>query len=133
MIIGFGSDLVDIRRIEALWEKQGERFLDKIFTKAEQEKALSRTEVNHARAATLAKRFAAKEACVKALGKEGISWQEMEVTNAPSGKPILQLHGTAKATLQAQVPAGMQPQIDLSLSDEYPYAQAMVLISATPL
>ncbi len=133
MIIGFGSDLVDVRRIEALWEKQGERFLDKVFTKAEQEKALSRTEKNHARAATLAKRFAAKEACVKALGKEGVSWQEMEVTNASSGKPILQLHGTAKVTLQAKVPAGMRPQIDISLSDEYPYAQAMVLISATPL
>ena len=131
MIIGIGSDIVDIRRIEHTIERFGERFLDRIYTAAERRKAESRT----AAAATYAKRFAAKEACAKALGtgfRAGVFFRDLGVVNLPGGKPTLALTGGAAERLAAITPAGMTAQIDLTLTDEYPLAQAFVIISATP-
>ncbi|MGB1539885.1 MAG: holo-ACP synthase [Rickettsiales bacterium] len=130
MIIGLGNDLVDIRRIEQSIERFGDRFLHRVFTRGELEKAAARTTDRHAQAGVLAKRFAAKEACVKAIGKEGVSWLDMEVCNLPSGKPVLHLSGGAKARLEAQLPDDREAQIDLTMADEYPMAQAIVIISA---
>lgn len=133
MILGIGSNIADIRRIEKSIERFGDRFLTRIFTEKEQAKALRRTEMRHMRSGTLAKRFAAKEACSKALGtgfNHGVFWRDMEVVNLPSGKPTLQLTGGAKAALDRLVPAGMRAQIDLTMTDEFPQAQAMVIISA---
>ena len=131
MIIGIGSDIVDIRRIEQTIERFGERFLDRIYTPAERRKAESRT----AAAATYAKRFAAKEACAKALGtgfRQGVFFRDLGVVNLPGGKPTLALTGGAAQRLAEITPAGMTAQIDLTLSDEYPLAQAFVIISAAP-
>jgi holo-[acyl-carrier protein] synthase len=131
MIIGIGSDIVDIRRIEQTIERFGERFLDRIYTPAERRKAESRT----AAAATYAKRFAAKEACAKALGtgfRNGVFFRDLGVVNLPGGKPTLALTGGAAQRLAAITPAGMTAQIDLTLTDEYPLAQAFVIISAAP-
>jgi holo-[acyl-carrier protein] synthase len=131
MIIGIGSDIVDIRRIEHTIERFGERFLERIYTAAERRKAESRT----AAAATYAKRFAAKEACAKALGtgfRAGVFFRDLGVVNLPGGKPTLALTGGAAERLAAITPAGMTAQIDLTLTDEYPLAQAFVIISATP-
>jgi holo-[acyl-carrier protein] synthase len=131
MIIGIGSDIVDIRRIEHTIERFGERFLERIYTPAERRKAESRT----AAAATYAKRFAAKEACAKALGtgfRAGVFFRDLGVVNLPGGKPTLALTGGAAERLAAITPAGMTVQIDLTLTDEYPLAQAFVIISAAP-
>ena len=131
MIIGIGNDIVDIKRIERVLERFGERFLDRIFTPAERERAERRAN----RAATYAKRFAAKEACSKALGtglRRGVFWRDMGVANLSSGKPTMALTGGALGRLNEIVPEGMIAQIDVSLTDDYPMAQAIVLISASP-
>lgn len=133
MIIGTGSDIVDIRRIEKSLDRFGARFEERIFTPREREKASSRSKAGaKAIASTYAKRFAAKEACAKALGtglNEGVFWQDMEVANQPGGAPTMQLTGGALKRLQSMTPAGKQAFIHVSLSDEYPYAQAHIIIS----
>ena len=132
MIIGLGSDLCDVRRIEKVIERHGERFLTRIFTPAERAKAERRTN----RAETYAKRFAAKEACAKALGtglRRGVFWRDMGVVNLPGGRPTMRLTGGALARLQAITPAGCEARIEVSLTDEGPTAQAIVIISAVPL
>jgi holo-[acyl-carrier protein] synthase len=131
MIIGIGSDLTDIRRIEKTLARFGERFIARTFTALEQKKSEGR----RLRASSYAKRFAAKEACAKALGtglKQGVFWRDMGVINLPSGKPTMKLTGGALARLVKITPKGMAAQIDLSITDEYPYAQAFVIISAVP-
>ena len=129
MILGVGNDLCDIRRIEKSLERFGERFIQRVFTETEQK----RSEGRATRAASYAKRFAAKEACAKALGtglRGGVFWRDMGVVNVRGGKPTLALTGGALARLQKITPAGMTAQIDLTLTDEYPLAQAIVIISA---
>ncbi|MBG0809255.1 holo-ACP synthase [Methylosinus sp. H3A] len=129
MIIGFGSDLCDIRRIEQALERYGERFIHRCFTDIEREKSEGRA----TRAASYAKRFAAKEACAKALGtgiKDGITWKTMGVVNLPSGKPTVELTGGAAERLAEITPKGAKVVIHLTLTDEYPLAQAQVLIEA---
>lgn len=131
MIIGIGSDLIDVRRIEQTLEKYGDRFIKRLFTKTEQAKAAKR--VNPA--ATYAKRFAAKEACSKALGtgmNKGVFFKDMGVVNLPSGQPTLELTGGALKRLQALTPPGMKSVIHLSITDELPLAQAYVIIEALP-
>jgi holo-[acyl-carrier protein] synthase len=132
VILGLGSDLIDTRRIEATLEKFGDRFLDRIFTTIERQKSDRRAN----RAESYAKRFAAKEACAKALGtglRRGVFWRDMGVVNLPGGRPTLQLTGGALARLNALLPPGMTARIDLSLTDEPPLAQAIVVISAIPI
>ncbi len=132
MIIGLGNDLCDIRRIEKSLERFGERFVQRVFTEVEQK----RSEGRATRAASYAKRFAAKEACAKALGtglRAGVFWRDMGVINLKSGRPTLALTGGALARLQKITPVGMTAQIDLSITDEYPLAQAVVIISAVPI
>ncbi|MCA3270987.1 MAG: holo-ACP synthase [Roseomonas sp.] len=134
MIIGIGSDILDIRRIERTIERHGDRFLERIFTTAERAKAEKRTE--RIRAATYAKRFAAKEAASKALGtgfRAGVFWRDLGVVNLPSGQPTLRLTGGAAERLKAITPAGHGAVIALTMTDEFPYAQAMVVITAVPL
>ena len=129
MIVGIGSDLCDIRRLAAVLERHGERFAARCFTEVERRKAERRAD----RAGTYAKRFAAKEACAKALGtglRHGVFWRDMGVVNRPSGQPTLALTGGALRRLTALMPAGMEPVIHLSLTDEHPYAQAFVVIEA---
>ncbi|BCJ90483.1 holo-[acyl-carrier-protein] synthase [Terrihabitans soli] len=131
MILGIGSDLIDIRRIEKTIERFGDRFIQRVFTPLEQKKADSRAE----RIATYAKRFAAKEACSKALGtgfRNGTFWRDMGVVNLPSGRPTLELTGGAKTHLDKLVPAGHMARIDVTITDEYPMAQALVVITAVP-
>jgi len=131
MILGIGSDLIDIRRIEQVLERHGERFVSRIFTDVERARAERRV----GRAATYAKRFAAKEACAKALGtglRAGVFWRDMGVVNLRSGRPTMNLTGGALARLQAMTPAGYEARIDLTITDEYPMAQAFVVISAVP-
>ncbi|MGH6932765.1 MAG: holo-ACP synthase [Dongiaceae bacterium] len=131
MIIGIGNDIIDIRRVERLLERHGERFVNRIFTEIERRKSDGRAN----RAASYAKRFAAKEACSKALGtgfRDGVFWRDLGVVNLPSGKPTIALTGGAAARLAAITPTGMRPQIDLTITDEYPHAQAIVIISAVP-
>ncbi len=130
MILGLGSDLIDIRRIEKSIERFGNRFLERIFTDTERAKAARRPLTT---AATYAKRFAAKEACAKALGtgfRAGVFWRDMGVVNLPSGRPTLVLTGGALARLELLTPPGMTVRIDLTMTDEPPLAQAMVIISA---
>lgn len=129
MIIGIGSDLVDIRRIDATLERYGARFLDRVFTEIERVRSDGRAQ----RSASYAKRFAAKEACAKALGtglRKGVFWRDMGVVNLPGGKPSLALTGGALARLEVLTPSGHSAQIDLSITDDYPLAQAIVIISA---
>ena len=131
MILGVGNDLVDIRRIEKSLARFGERFIQRVFTETERK----RSEGRATRIDSYAKRFAAKEACSKALGtgfRRGVFMRDMGVINLRSGKPTLALTGGALAQLQAITPAGMTAQIDLTLTDEYPLAQAIVIISALP-
>jgi holo-[acyl-carrier protein] synthase len=132
MILGIGNDLIDIRRIERTLERFGERFVDRVFTDVERAKSDRRA----ARAASYAKRFAAKEACAKALGtgvpRRGVHWRHMGVVNLPSGKPTLALTDGAKKRLAELTPEGMTAQIDVTLTDDYPLAQAIVIISAVP-
>ncbi|MBV8888134.1 MAG: holo-ACP synthase [Alphaproteobacteria bacterium] len=129
MIIGLGSDLVDIRRIEEIIQRFGDRFLDRIFTFAERQKCDRRAN----RAASYARRFAAKEAASKALGtgfRDGVFWRDLGVVNLPSGKPGMRLTGGALRRLEAITPKGMSARLDVTLSDEPPLAQAVVIISA---
>jgi holo-[acyl-carrier protein] synthase len=135
MIIGIGSDLIDIRRIEKVIERHGERFLDRIFTEAERAKAERRAKNHRMVVATYAKRFAAKEACSKALGtgiRRGVWWRDMGVVNLPGGRPSMHLTGGALVRLNAMIPPGMDVRIDLSITDDWPLAQAFVVISAIP-
>jgi holo-[acyl-carrier protein] synthase len=134
MIIGLGSDMVDIRRIERVIARHGDRFLDRIFTPAERAKAEKRDA--RIRAATYAKRFAAKEAASKALGtgfRAGVFWRDLGVVNLSSGAPTLRMTGGAAERLKAITPPGQLAHVALTMTDEYPYAQAMVIISAVPL
>jgi holo-[acyl-carrier protein] synthase len=131
MIIGLGSDIVDVLRIARAIERHGERFLDRIYTPMERAKAEKRAN----KIETYAKRFAAKEACSKALGtgfRSGVFWRDMGVVNLPGGRPTMQLTGGALKRLQAITPAGCEAKIDVSLTDEGPTAQAIVIISAVP-
>jgi holo-[acyl-carrier protein] synthase len=131
MIIGIGTDLVDIRRIEQTIARHGDRFINRIYTETER----ARAERKANRIDTYAKRFAAKEACAKALGtgfRNGVFFRDMGVVNLPSGKPTLRLTGGALKRLQAITPDGFEAQIDLALTDEPPLAQAFVVISAVP-
>ena len=128
MILGLGNDLIDIRRIEQSIERYGERFLSRIFTDVERAKSDKRLH----RAASYAKRFAAKEACSKALGtglRQGVFWRDMGVVNLASGRPTLRLTGGAAARLAAITPAGYEARIDLTITDDFPLAQAIVIIS----
>jgi holo-[acyl-carrier protein] synthase len=132
MILGIGTDLCDIRRIEQTIARHGDRFINRIFTAAERQLAEQRANP----AATYAKRFAAKEACAKALGtgfSHGVFFRDLGVVNLPSGRPTMELAGAALCRLQAIVPAGFEPHIDLAITDEYPMAQAFVVISAVQL
>jgi holo-[acyl-carrier protein] synthase len=131
MILGIGSDLIDIRRIEQTIARHGERFIGRIFTDVERAKAERRKN----RIDTYAKRFAAKEACAKALGtglRAGVFWRDMGVVNLPSGRPTMRLTGGALERLRAITPTGYEARIDVTITDEYPIAQAFVLISAEP-
>jgi holo-[acyl-carrier protein] synthase len=131
MILGIGSDIVDIRRIEGVMRRHRERFLARVFTIHERQRADGKTHP----AATYAKRFAAKEACAKALGtgiREGICWRDLGVINLPSGRPTMELTGKAFERLLAMTPPGNRARIDLSITDEWPLAQAFVVISAVP-
>ena len=131
MIIGLGSDICDVRRIKAVLDRHGDRFLDRIFTATERAKAERRAN----RVETYAKRFAAKEACAKALGtgfRRGVFWRDLGVVNLGSGRPTMRLTGGALSRLEAITPAGCEPRIDVSLTDEGPTAQAIVIISAVP-
>ncbi|MEM1275868.1 MAG: holo-ACP synthase [Pseudomonadota bacterium] len=129
MIVGIGSDLADIRRIERTLDRFGARFVQRVFTEIEQAKSDKRRE----RAASYAKRWAAKEACSKALGtglRMGVAWREMGVVNLPSGQPTLQLTGGAAERLNRLTPPGMVARIHLTITDDHPYAQAFVVIEA---
>ena len=131
MILGVGSDLVDVRRIAQVIERHGDRFLLRIFTDVERAKADRRA----TRTETYAKRFAAKEACAKALGtgfRDGVFWRDLGVINLPSGRPTMQLTGGALDRLRAITPPGHDARIDLTITDEGPMAQALVIISAVP-
>ncbi len=136
MIIGLGSDICDARRLGEVLERHGERFLNRIFTPAERAKAERRAKNEKMVVATYAKRFAAKEACSKALGtgiRRGVWWRDMGVVNLPGGRPTMQLTGGALARLQALTPEGCEARIDVSITDDWPLAQAFVIISAVPL
>ena len=133
MIIGLGSDICDIRRIETVLERHGERFMARVFTETEQARA--RRQTAKLRAGTLAKRFAAKEAMSKALGTgfaQGVYHSDLGVANLASGKPTMVLTNGAASRLAALTPAGLAPRIELTLTDEYPYAFAQVIIQALP-
>jgi len=132
MIIGLGNDIIDIRRVDRTIERYGERFLSRIFTEIERRKSDNRA----GRAASYAKRFAAKEACAKALGtgfRQGVFWRDMGVVNSPSGRPTLQLTGGAARALKRLTPKGHEVRIDLSITDDFPTAQAIVIISAVKM
>ena len=132
MIIGLGSDLIDIRRIERSLERYGQRFTDRIFTEIEQEKSDGRRQ----RAASYAKRFAAKEACSKALGTgiaNGVYWRDMGVVNLAGGKPTMNLTNGAAKRLAQLMPDGYEPQIHVTITDDFPLAQAFVIIEAVPI
>lgn len=129
MIIGIGNDLIDIRRVEKTLERHGERFTHRIFTEIERTKSDKRRN----RAASYAKRFAAKEACSKALGtglSRGVYWRDMGVVNLPGGKPTLALTGGAATRLESMMPDGMEPFLHLTITDDFPMAQAIVIIEA---
>jgi holo-[acyl-carrier protein] synthase len=129
MILGIGSDITDVRRIAKVIERHGDRFIDRVFTPIER----ARAEKRRNRIETYAKRFAAKEACAKALGtglRAGVWWRDMGVVNLPSGRPSMELTGGAKRRLEAITPAGHEARVDLTITDEGPMAQAFVIISA---
>jgi holo-[acyl-carrier protein] synthase len=132
VILGIGSDITDVRRVAEVLERHGERFLDRVFTPVERAKSDRRAR----RAESYAKRFAAKEACAKALGTglaQGVFWRDMGVVNLPSGRPTMNLTGGARARLDAMTPAGHEARIDLTITDDGPLAQAFVIISAVPI
>ena len=129
MILGIGTDLVDIRRIEQTIARHGDRFINRIYTEVER----ARAERKQNRIDTYAKRFAAKEACAKALGtgfRHGVFWRDMGVVNLPSGRPTLELTGGAARALARLTPEGHEVRIDLSITDDFPTAQAIVIITA---
>lgn len=131
MIIGLGSDLINIHRVEETLSKFGDRFTHRVFTELERQKSDRRNQ----RAASYAKRFAAKEACAKALGtglRAGVYWRDMGVVNAPSGKPTMKLTGGAQKRLQSMTPAGHHTVIHITITDDDPWAQAFVIIEALP-
>ena len=131
MILGVGSDLIDIRRIEKTLVRYGDKFIERVFTPTERQKSDRRRN----RAASYAKRYAAKEACAKALGtgfRRGVFWRDLGVVNLPSGKPTMLLTGGALLRLQELTPPGMRAQIELTITDEPPLAQALVIITAGP-
>lgn len=131
MILGVGNDIVDIRRVEETLEKFGDRFIERIFTEIEKRKSDGRA----ARTASYAKRFAAKEACSKALGtgfRRGVFWRDMGVVNEPSGRPTMVLTGGALRQLEKMTPDNHKAVIHLTITDDFPYAQAIVIISAVP-
>ena len=131
MIVGIGSDLSDIRRIQGSLDRFGERFTNRVFTELERTRSERKTD----RASSYAKRFAAKEACAKALGtgmRRGVFWRDMGVVNLRSGQPTMALTGGALKRLQEITPEGMKAVIHLSLTDDHPYAQAFVIIEALP-
>ncbi len=131
MILGLGSDLIDIRRIERVLTRYGQRFKDRVFTEVE----IRKSEARANRAASYARRFAAKEACAKALGtgfRNGVYWRDLGVVNLPSGRPTLAVTGGAARRLVRITPNGMSAQIDLTITDEPPIAQAVVVITAVP-
>ena len=132
MIIGLGNDIIDIRRIDRTLVRFGDRFVNRVFTATERRKCDARAQ----RSASYARRFAAKEACAKALGtgfRRGVYWRDLGVVNLPSGKPTMELTGGAARRLDEITPAGMQAQVDLTITDDHPTAQAIVLISAVPV
>ena len=132
MILGIGNDIIDIRRVEKTLERFGDRFTRRVFTEIEQVKS----DRLRLRAASYAKRYAAKEACSKALGtglRKGVFWRDMGVVNLPGGKPTLALTGGAKKRLDSMVPAGMTAAIHLTITDDFPHAQAIVVIEAIPV
>jgi len=132
MILGLGNDIVDIRRIEQALARFGDRFTHRVFTELERRRSDGRA----SRAASYARRFAAKEACSKALGtglRAGVYWRDMGVVNLPSGRPTLRLTGGAAAQLQSITPEGCEARIDLTLTDDFPLAEAVVIISALRL
>ncbi|HZP21700.1 MAG TPA: holo-ACP synthase [Bauldia sp.] len=132
MIIGIGSDTIDIRRVEKVIERHGERFTGRIFTPVE----IRKSERRRLRAASYAKRFAAKEACAKALGTgmaAGVFWRDMGVVNLPGGQPTMELTGGALRRLKALTPPGHEARIHVTITDDFPLAQALVLIEAVPL
>ena len=134
MILGLGSDICDIRRVEAVIARHGDRFLDRVFTPLERAKAGRR--IAKIQASTYAKRFAAKEAAAKALGtgfRKGVFFSDLGVVNLPSGQPTLHMTGGAAERLAAITPAGMRAMVALTMTDEYPYVYAQVIISAVPL
>ena len=129
MILGLGNDIIDIRRVERTIERYGDRFLSRVFTDIERRRSDGRA----GRAASYAKRFAAKEACAKALGtgfRQGVFWRDMGVVNLPSGRPTLELTGGALQALAELTPEGHEVRIDLTITDDFPMAQAIVIISA---
>ena len=131
MILGIGNDMIDIRRIEQTLARFGSRFTDRVFTTIERERSQRRAQT----AASFAKRFAAKEACSKALGtglRRGVFWRDMGVVNLPGGRPTLNLTGGAARQLETMVPPNHSAKIDLTLTDDFPWAQAIVIISAIP-
>jgi holo-[acyl-carrier protein] synthase len=131
MIIGIGTDLCDIRRIERTLKRFGRRFVERLYVESEQAKAKRRGSP----AASYAQSFAAKEACAKALGtgfRQGVFWRDMVIANHPGGKPYMVLSGGAKRRLESLTPPGMEARVDVSQTDEYPMAHAMVVISAVP-
>ena len=135
MILGIGNDLIDITRVAKVIERHGERFLERVFTEAERARAQRRAGNERMLVATYAKRFAAKEACSKALGtgiRQGVWWRDMGVVNLPGGRPSMRLTGGALARLQAMTPEGFEARIDLTITDDWPLAQAFVIISAEP-
>jgi len=135
VIVGIGSDMADIRRIERTLERFGERFIRRCFTETERAKAARRVGRREAWAGTFAKRWAAKEACSKALGtglRMGIAWREMGVVNLPTGQPTLRLEGAAAERLERLAPPGAVPRIHLTMTDDYPWALAFVVIEALP-
>lgn len=128
-VLGLGNDMIDISRIERSLERFGDRFINRIYTEIEIEKSERRA----GRVASYAKRWAAKEACAKALGtgfRDGVFYRDMGVVNEPSGKPTLKLSGGALERLQYITPSGMEAQINLTITDDHPWAQAIVLITA---
>ena len=131
MILGVGTDLLDIRRLERALERWGERFCERVYTDLER----SRCDGHVSRAARYAQRYAAKEACAKALGtgfRQGVAWRDIEVDNLRSGKPFMRLSGGAASRLESLTPPRLSAAIELSLTDEYPFAHAIVIIFATP-
>jgi holo-[acyl-carrier protein] synthase len=138
MILGIGNDLIDIRRVERSIRRFGDRFIERIYTGHERatcERRNGGDAANNGRMAAYAKRFAAKEACAKALGtgfSEGVAWRDIGVVNRPNGRPVIELTDGARARLAAMTPPGMDASIHLTMTDEYPLAQAVVVISAEP-